>query len=194
MYSCLSYAQRDVSSSTSTSTSTNNGGSTTTTGTNLTSRDQIVGEWESNGQCKPTISCCCLQGKMTIETLQTAIARGVQVDTTQYDLNNSNLMYGSGLLDGGTACFKKTSMEGVCDIDMTQMNGSCLMQGITFNATIQNGNQLLITNSMYKDCNSVAIKVGGAGDNTSGALSSLTISAQAVMIFSSLLVVVLTFF
>jgi hypothetical protein len=193
MYSCLSYGNRAVSS---TPTSTSNTGSTNTntggnTGAAITHRDQVIGEWESNGQCKPTISCCCLQGKMRIETLQSAMARGVQIDTTQYDLNNANLMYGSGALDGGTACFKKSTMEGVCDIDMTTMSGSCLMQGITFNAKIQNGNQLLITNSMYKDCDSVAIKVNNADDGSSSGNSVPFTIAQAVAFFSTLLVLTL---
>jgi hypothetical protein len=177
MYQCLSYANRVGPSSTTTTTTTNNGNGNNNANNNgnnnnnagSNSQSQVLGDWESlTDKCVPSNSCCCLQGKMHIETLASAIKKGVQIDQTQYNINNANLVYGSANLDGGVACFRKTEIDGVCDLNYDTMSGICSMQGINFNATIINGQQLQVTNSMYKDCTSVATKVGGLGGGKNG--------------------------
>jgi hypothetical protein len=168
IYSCKSYATR-ISSDVGTVQPGQ--GTPGGYGTNPESPfEQFLGRWDSDNSCSPSTNCCCLMGALNVMTPQEAAnLPSFSPPPNSQDMNNPNALYAYGNLDGGVACFRKTSMSGICVIDNTNY-GSCTLEGIQFNAT-RSGDKITITNSMYQNCNSVVVKTS---NSYSGAPQQIT--------------------
>jgi len=97
-------------------------------------------------------------------TPSAAQSLGIQLPTGT-DLNDPTAVYVSAPLDGGISCLRKTSIDGLCNIDVASGIGRCNLQNIMFNATISpDYNKLTIENSMYLNCISSAVKIDGTSN------------------------------
>lgn len=145
-------------------------------------RDNFIGIWNADGSCHPSSNCCCLVDSILVTTPEQAqsLQNFVPPENPAH-MKNPNALYARGKLDGGVACFRKTYMDGICVIESNH-HGSCVLQGITFNATLHDDNRLVISNSVYKNCESVVYKSLAAG------LTVITIA------FSSMVLVFFTLF
>lgn len=198
IYECLTYGIKQAGSGSSSSTTTNNNNYSTSGTTTTTSnyREQYLGTWTSSGTCKNTLQCCCLQKALQLIAPDEALRRGYEFDQAEYPVSDPNVVFGVGSLDGSSACFRKTSISGACKMDPATSTGTCNMNGVVFNAVlkqISGKTALVITNSMYTNCDSIAFKTStgtGGGGRTSDAtrpyinskIFAVTISAVAIFL------------
>lgn len=120
----------------------------------------MIGSWKSDGTCKPSQTCCCLQGMMSIlapAQLSSYSSFSRPDRLTDSDLTDPGTLLVYGAMDGGISCIRKTTMNGVCRLTSNE-RGSCTLQGIPFELALAGTNRLTIYNPGYRDCYSTFVR------------------------------------